>query len=255
MALIEDTLFGRIDKVQMAIERIKTFEPKEGYYGATSFGKDSIVLMDLTKKAGVKVKWHFHVTTVDPPELLKFGRKYYKDVIWTKPKTTMWKLIIKKKMPPTRLARYCCDYFKEAHGEGIILTGIRWAESNKRRNRKMTEQCLKGKNRSFVNPIIDWEDDDIWEYILSNEMPYCSLYDEGFKRLGCIGCPIAGKNRYKEFERWPKFEKLYRKTFAELIKNRKIENTSIQWSTADNMFKWWMEENINDNPDQIMMFE
>jgi phosphoadenosine phosphosulfate reductase len=80
MPLIEHTLFGDIDKVQVAIDRIKQFEPPEGYYMAFSGGKDSETVYRLTEMAGVKFDAHFNLTSVDPPEVVRFVREFYPDV-------------------------------------------------------------------------------------------------------------------------------------------------------------------------------
>lgn len=132
--------FNGKDKVEIAIERFKTFEPDEGYYLAFSGGKDSIVVKALADMSGVKYDAHYNVTSVDPPELIRFIREYYPDVAFEYPKdedgnrVTMWNLIPKKKMPPTRLVRYCCQVLKEGGGDGrFTVTGVRWAESRSRR--------------------------------------------------------------------------------------------------------------------------
>lgn len=129
------------DKVQVAIERIQTFEPPEGYYLAFSGGKDSVTVKALMDMGGVKYDAHYRITTVDPPELVRFVKTFpdvkmehahYKDGSVC----TMWNLIPRKMMPPTRLARYCCAYLKEDGGDGRFkVTGVRQAESVKRRSR------------------------------------------------------------------------------------------------------------------------
>lgn len=94
--LKNQTLFGEIDKVDLAIRRIKLHEPPEGYYVAFSGGKDSCVILDLVKRAGVKFDAHLNITTVDPPELIRFVRQQYPEVIMEKPKISMKELIEKK---------------------------------------------------------------------------------------------------------------------------------------------------------------
>lgn len=133
MALVEETLFGREDKVEIAIKRLRAFEPPEGYYLAYSGGKDSQCIYHLAQMAGVKFDAHYAVTSVDPPELVRFIKKYYPDVkfefnYWDdgkpehyfkdgKPKPkTMWNLIADHTIPPTRQARYCCAELKEPGG-------------------------------------------------------------------------------------------------------------------------------------------
>lgn len=139
--MIEQLAFtsdGRIrGKVDAAIQRLKCFEPAEGYYVAFSGGKDSQCVYHLCQMAGVKFDAHYAVTSVDPPELVQFIKEHYPDA-WAgrhKSGETMWSLIPKCRMPPTRIARYCCTELKETGGEGrVTVTGVRWAESNKRRS-------------------------------------------------------------------------------------------------------------------------
>lgn len=128
-----------MDKVELAIERLKAYEPEEGYFLAFSGGKDSVVVKALCDMAGVKYDAHYHITTVDPPELVQFV-KTFDDVEMEAAvdrdgkRITMWNLIPKHKTPPTRLIRYCCEHLKESGGEGrVTVTGVRWAESPRRR--------------------------------------------------------------------------------------------------------------------------
>ena len=140
MSIHQLNIYGK-DKVEQAIERIKTFEPPDGYYLAFSGGKDSVCIKKLADMAEVKYDAHYNVTSVDPPELVQFV-KSFDDVSLDRPldkdghQITMWNLIVKKGMPPTRLVRYCCSELKESSGEGIfVMTGVRHAESAKRKNR------------------------------------------------------------------------------------------------------------------------
>ena len=91
--LLDKTLFGTVDRVAVAIDRLRYFEPPEGYYLAFSGGKDSQTIYHLAKEAGVKFDAHFNLTTIDPPELVHFIKDNYPDVIIDRPKKTMWELI------------------------------------------------------------------------------------------------------------------------------------------------------------------
>ena len=140
MALVEETLFGTRNKVEEAIGRLRSFVPPEGYFLAFSGGKDSQCVYELAKMAGVKFDAHYSVTSVDPPELCRFLKKNYPDVIWDYHywpdgrKKTMWNVIAAHTIPPTRQARYCCQELKESGGKGrVVVTGVRWAESVRRK--------------------------------------------------------------------------------------------------------------------------
>lgn len=130
-------------KLDITIQRLESFEPPEGYFIAFSGGKDSQCIYHLAQMAGVKFDAHYHVTSVDPPELIYFIRKHYPDVIFDIPhdengkRVSMWSLIPTKGMAPTRIARYCCAELKEPNGVGrVTVTGVRWAESARRRANK-----------------------------------------------------------------------------------------------------------------------
>jgi len=262
MSLISKDLFlGKVDKVKIAIERLIYFKRPEWYYLAFGGGKDSLVCKTLCDMAKVKYEAHFHITTVDPPELTYYIRKYHKDVIFDRPKYTMRQLIAKKCYPPTRQARYCCEYLKEGRdsyhtgGKGqFVITGVRWAESFKRSKRKMMEVCLRDKTKHYLNVIIDWSDEDVWEFIRKYKLPYCSLYDKGFSRIGCIGCPLSS-NQEKELEMYPKIKNLYLKAFVDMIANRKIKGLE-PLKFQDDVMTWWLGKcKEKENPDQTIMFE
>ncbi|NIO39703.1 MAG: phosphoadenosine phosphosulfate reductase family protein, partial [Burkholderiales bacterium] len=206
---------GKIDK---AIARLRQFEPSKGYYLAFSGGKDSVTVKRLAEMAGVRFDAHYHITTVDPPELVRFIKEQHPDVARDRPEMSMFRamLLPENFMPPMRQARWCCEVLKEHGGKGrVIVTGVRWAESAKRKStRQMVEVCAPISAR-IVNPIIDWADHDVWQFIRQESVPYCSLYDEGFERLGCILCPSeCNPDRIQmQMDRWPQFVKAYTNTF------------------------------------------
>lgn len=273
------------EKVKVAIERLRAFEPEDGYYLAYSGGKDSDCIKILAYLAGVKFEAVHNLTTVDAPETYRYIRSQ-KDVRIDKPEINMFKLIEVKMTPPTRLIRYCCKVLKERGGQGkVTVTGVRWAESTKRkessglvtiigkpkttqkaaeekqldyrinkfdglilnddndRNRRFVEHCYRTR-KTMVNPIVDWTDEDVWEFLNHYGCGSNPLYQCGFKRIGCIGCPMAGKHRYFEFERYPKYKDLYIKAFDRMLKAREengLTNGEL-WRTGEDVFKWWMGE-------------
>lgn len=122
-------------------------------------------------------------------------------------------------------------------------------------SRRVLEQCVV-RSKVLLNPIIDWTDADVWEFIKAEGIPYCSLYDEGFKRLGCIGCPMARKHgREREFARWPKYKGLYLLAFQKMIEARKERGllSKANWDTPEGVFNWWME--YDELPGQINIID
>lgn len=279
-------MFG-MDRVETAIERLKAYEPKEGYYLAFSGGKDSVVVKALADMAGVRYDAHYKITTVDQPELVNFVKKF-KDVSMDSShykdgrRITMWNLIPKKGTPPTRVARYCCEFLKESDGRGrVTITGVRHSESvNRSKNqgditiadrnaskyleknnktftktpsggavlnfdnaesKEIVDMCYRTR-RTLVNPIIDWSEEDVWEFIHRYNIPYCELYDQGYKRLGCIGCPVAyAKNRRAELERYPKYKNLYINSFERMLEQRAKDGKAPIWDSAEDVMKWWLD--------------
>jgi len=266
------SMFGLRSKYDSAIERLKAFEPADGYYLAFSGGKDSQAVYHLAVDSGVKFEAHYHVTTVDPPELVRFIKANYPDVIFDKPKMSMWELIVKTKLPPTRLMRYCCDVLKEGHGQGrTVITGVRWGESSSRRNRALLElnayskhqirlnndndearrvfEVCQLKSKHILNPIVEWNEKEVWEYLNGKNLPHCCLYDEGATRIGCIGCPMAGtKGMMREFERWPKYREAYMRAFDRMLEARRSNGMTTRWANANEVMNWWLSIDGNDQP-------
>ncbi len=228
---------------EIAIARLQEHEPEEGYYVAFSGGKDSIVILDLVQRAGVRYDVHYAQTTVDPPEVTHYIKEHYPEVIWEKPRMSMFKLIEKKGMLPTRLIRYCCSELKEIGGRGrTVITGIRWAESTARQGRAPYEQSRKIKSKWFLHPIIDWSTQDVWDYIRARNLPYCSLYDEGKTRIGCIMCPMQGsKGMLIDAERYPKYYNAYLRAIGKMLDSLRAEGkSSYHGSTPEEVMHWWI---------------
>ena len=248
------------EKVTKSIANLQHYErealkhdPVDGYWLCDSFGKDSCVIRHLAKVAGVAHKCHHNLTTLDPPELIHFGREHHPETIIHRPERPLLKQMLEPgtARPPTRLTRWCCAKYKESKGSGVLVFGVRAAESVTRKANWSTWQKHRGRKEEtwILNPILYWSDEDVWRYIRNNDLPYCSLYDEGFKRLGCIGCPMARKGRIEQFKRWPKYERAWQKGFENLWnkyhgtltqhgKVRAIDRMGFEgW---EDYWRWWM---------------
>lgn len=245
---------GLDEKVEKAIDRVKTFAPKDGtpVYVAFSGGKDSVVLKEIVRLSGVPFDCHYNVTTVDPPELVQFIRAEHPDVEFHYPEKSMYQLILWKKMMPTHIMRFCCDWLKERGGKDrTVAAGVRWAESFRRAQQaKLVRPCIK-HNSIVVNPIIDWSDADIWSFIGELGLPVCSLYSEGWLRLGCIGCPMGGPcGMRKDFERWPAHLRIYYRAAAkilpELMARWESKGRDIKFHTPKEFLLWWLRDLTKD---------
>lgn len=282
-------------KVQKAIERFKAFEPEQGYYICYSGGKDSDCIRILAELAGVKYDLHYNHTSCEAPETIYYIKSvpgvhiefpYYPDG----KRITMWNLIPKKKMPPTRIVRYCCAMLKERGGEDrFCVTGVRWAESIKRRShnvfeikgkprkheklaiklgldyslnkygeiilntenddaRRFTEYC-KRTSKWILNPIVDWSDSDVWQFLRYYGCSANPLYQCGSCRVGCVGCPlVSAHGMRKEFYRYPKFKDLYIRAFQRMLDINPDVNYS--WKSGEEVYSWW----VGDDPDQLTLF-
>ena len=231
----KDKLRCYFDPYIEAIEFIKKNEPPEGYFLGFSGGKDSVVLEHLTKVSGVKYQSYYSATGIDPPEVVKFIKQNYPEVIFLRPEKSFYELIVKKGYP-TKKFRWCCDALKKIPAKKIELKhrlmGLRAEESFKRRQKPRIDKFQKNIIYKPIFKISEWE---IWDYIEINNLKYCNLYDEGFNRIGCVVCPfICGKNQAKLLKhknKWPKmylaFERAMSKLFeARVWKDQKIKNSS-----------------------------
>ena len=287
------------DLEQTAIERLKAASDmslrlfEKPLVITYSGGKDSDVLLHLARASGIPFEVLHSLTTADAPETVRhvydtFYRLECKGIKCDVDKhvqpdgsrMTMWKLIQKKLMPPTRLMRYCCAVLKEGGGKDrFIATGVRWAESTARKrrgglevltskpqnklilsndndeDRRLFETCqLKGKR--VVNPIVDWQTADIWDYVGAEKISMNPLYCEGFCRVGCIGCPMASKARIMEFARYPEIKAAWIRSFDKMLIIR-IERgmEAYSWQSGVDVFHWWMEDGVLPGQEVLGGFE
>ena len=251
-------------KIEQAIKLFKEYEPmalqldSSGFHQCFSGGKDSIVQNKLMEISGVKFSKNYNNVTIDPPELVRFIKQHHSDAIWHSVGKNLCAYTVNKASGlPTRRGRWCCEIYKEQGGKGKFKAiGVR-AEESKRRKGLWT-QLRNEKTGPTLAAILYWTDNDIWDFIKQQNIPYCSLYDEGFKRLGCVGCPMGGKNRIAEFERWPKYKEMWRRggraaydKYHGKISKRTGELYWIsKFKTFDDYWAWWMEEDNVNNTDE-----
>lgn len=247
-----------------SVEILRANAPADGspYYGLFSGGKDSVVLKHLANIAGVPVAWHYNVTTIDPPELVRFIRRQHPDVRQLRPPHgNFFRRAAEVNGFPTRRVRWCCKEYKERRSpnDRTLLMGIRAQESSRRATRwgLVTPHWRTGQR--VVNPIFLWEAEDLWEFIHAEHIPYCSLYEEGFHRLGCVGCPMARKaGRRKQFIRWPRFERRWRWMFQRVWERRtgSVQRNGQAWFGDayfhgwEEMWDWWMSD--GSLPDRLL---
>lgn len=278
------------DRLQHSIELLQKSEAMalryydKGFYLAFSGGKDSQALYYVAKMAGVKFETHYSLTTLDPPELVHFIRREFPDVIIDRPSLTFAKLCLKKKALPTMLKRFCCAELKETKGENTVtLTGVRRQESVQRSHRNEAEiinrrkddkfsgtfeqldqftrskevegvQCIRGKDKVVINPIIEWTEKDVWYFL--NEVvhaSHCELYDRGWKRIGCLFCPMASqKEIVMQGRDYPKYKALILRTIHRIREigymNSYTDLTDEEifewWVSKENMKKWYISRKV-----------
>lgn len=260
---MNSSLQSKIETSIVTIQRAAKFA--QNYTGkplvvAFSGGKDSQTVYHLTEAAGVDFEAVYSATTIDPPEVVRFIRERYPMVRFHVPKMSFWELVEKTRMLPNRHMRFCCSVLKEATTPGrVTLTGVRREESAKRakrqvldinkkprqldefeRNEKIDVRCFgNGKEKITINPILDWMETDVWEY-LSNvvNVPHCELYDKGRHRVGCLFCPMKKRKEIvDDMQRYPHQFNRLKKTVA------KIAETSKVFPNDPKAFlEWWLSD-------------
>lgn len=183
-----------------------------------SGGKDSDVILELAREAGVEFKAIYKNTTIDPPGTHAHCKEKGAEIV--KPKQKFIE-IIQDKGFPSRFARFCCTILKEYKIYDNAVVGVRRSESTKRAERyKEPIICRvygskKNKAQQFL-PILDWDDKDIALFIESRAIKCHPLYYDELgefhveRRLGCLCCPLQNHHkRIEDFKRYPNMVKLY----------------------------------------------
>lgn len=256
-------------KIEKAVGNLREYEHEalkrdpRGYRHGDSYGKDSSVVLRLLQMSGVKFFSAHNFTTLDPKELLDFGRKQHPDTIEQRSPcghSLLGMLAHYKTTLPTRSRRWCCDLFKERKTGLVNVFGIRAYESRRRRRSwKLWTPHISTRDWT-LNPILYWTDEDVWNFIRRESVPYCCLYDQGLTRLGCIGCPLNPSSQEKEFARWPGYEKAWKRAirlFWERLHDAKTQKGEwYYWhtfATPDALWDWWLLNIHKEEDDDCQM--
>jgi len=253
----KDELESKAEAAMQFLEQEQPLQGEQPYWVGFSGGKDSVVLKDIVERSGVRAEYNYSLTTIDPPELVKFNREVHPDVIWNRPKHPFFHEMSRRGLPMRPHGRWCCQEYKESGPTNTskcrtVVLGIRNVESPKRQQRQPKEQCFKVKTKTMINPILEWRTDEIWAYIKSRNLKYCELYDQGFERLGCVGCPFASqKNRDREFARWPKFRAVYKIFINRLWEKNKDKPWAKVFNNGNDLAEAWITK-INPFPPKVL---
>lgn len=238
------TDLGGQTPAERAVTILRTMAPADGYVLCFSGGKDSVVLKAVANLAGVAYEAHYHVTTMDPPPVIQFIRQHHPDVIFDKPThvRSFAQRLEDGRPTPTRISRWCCREFKERRFPGrVLLLGVRNAEGRHSGRVGVTRVC-HATGETAVQPVWDWTTEDVWSFIRAHHLPYCSLYDEGWSRIGCICCPFASQAEIdRNRARWPAmFEAMRRGLRRGWAIEGKHAAAKRHWASADDLFEWWL---------------
>jgi len=242
------------DLLTESIQLLREHEPEDGYYGCFSGGKDSIAVREVARIAGVRVEWHYHATTIDPPEVVRFIRAQG-DVTWDKPRHgNFFHRVVQKKQMPTRRCRWCCQEYKEIRPacRRSMLLGIRREESPRRAARWPTPVVHRYAGpRTAIVPLLEWPTEELWDFIRCQQLKVPSLYAEGWHRLGCVGCPLSSeKNRLRELSRWPGFERNWKRACRKVWeaktgctqKNGRAWFGDAYFRRWEDFWHWWVHD-------------
>lgn len=229
--MITESLQKKIDQSIRLLQQVQKAHPDEVIEIAYSGGKDSDVILQLAKEAGIRYEAIYKNTTIDPPGTIRHAQEMGATII--RPKRTFAELI-QKKGAPTRFARFCCSELKEYKVRDVAVMGVRKAESAKRAEQysEPTQCRFYGSNKNHVEavyPILEWTNEDVAEFIADRKIRCAPIYydEEGVfhveRGLGCICCPLASKKkRIDEFRKHPGMVRFY------------LRNLRIFWETHPN---------------------
>ena len=196
------------NKIRQSIKLLQTTcGGKDNVELAYSGGKDSDVILQLAKEAGIKFTPRYKNTTIDPPGTIKHCKDNGVEIL--QPKESFFE-IVKKAGYPNRFHRLCCARLKEYPTESdTVIVGIRRDESKSRKKRYLEPTICrvysKKKRVQQILPILYWTQDDVRMFIEDRNIKCHPIYydENGFfhaeRRLGCEGCPLMSQKKRVEF--------------------------------------------------------
>lgn len=223
--LVKKPLDEKIDKA-LRLLRAATSENEGPIEVSYSGGKDSDVILELVRMAGIPYRAIYKNTTIDPPGTIQHCCEKGVEIMRRK----SFAQVIQEKGYPNFIRRFCCAELKEYKVLDRAVQGIRRSESTKRARRyKEPTICrLYGSKKQHVEiylPILNWTDSDVAEFIHQRNIKCHPLYydEQGNfcpkKRLGCMGCPQKSDRGLADFKANPRLVKFW------------LHNGEIWWNT------------------------
>ncbi len=180
---------------------------------ASSFGAEDVVLIDMLSKIspGARV---FTIDTGRLPEetyntMDEIKNRYDIRLEVYFPDSDLIEDMVEKHgfnlfRKSIELRELCCEV-RKVKPLNRVLSGLDAWICGLRREQSVTRMCIEnvefekrvigGNPREIVklNPLIDWSEDQVWNYIIENEVPYNALHDRGYPSIGCDPCTRAVK--------------------------------------------------------------
>jgi len=231
-------------KINESIEFLQQHFYNKKALVCTSGGKDSIVINKLVELAKIDFEMQSTLTGIDPPEVTRFIRKNYPLCRFVRPRMSFWYLLTTHNPPggTGRGIKWCCTKIKEDPSrknpiKNRIL-GIRSEESHKRAKYGMINYIEK-HNQTHFHPIFNWLEWEVWEFIEMFKLPYPSLYDQGFSRIGCVICPNHSKHHDIYRRHYPKYFACFEKYVQIWYEKRKSQGRNMYHETVQDFLVDW----------------
>lgn len=218
-------------KIESAIKLLRSI-PQDGPIELCySGGKDSDVILELAKMAGIPFEAIYKQTSIDPPGTTRHVKEM--GVTIRRPQETFFRLV-ERKGNPSRFKRFCCEVLKEYKIYDRAIVGVRKSESVKRAQRyKEPEACRvypHGEKARQYFPILEWTDEEVERFIKERGIKCAPVYydDAGVfhveRRLGCIGCPLKSDNGLSDYKKYPKFLRAQVRAYQRFLDNHTTSN-------------------------------